>query len=107
MNLKQNLGKRIKELRKLMNFSQEGFAEMVGLERTALAKIESGKSYPKPENLTKIAKALKVDFNILYTFTDTRDNKYDDIVMKLKMLDDKSLENICDIVDALVKKSQR
>lgn len=105
MDLKIKLGKRIKELREINNLSQEVLAEKLNINRNSLGLIERGDSFPKAENICNLIKIFKIDYKDLFTFSDTRDNKYDDIVMKLKMLDDKSLENVCDIVDALVKKS--
>lgn len=53
MHLKQKLGMRIQELRKLLKYSQESFSEKIGIERTSIGKIETGLTYPKPETLEK------------------------------------------------------
>lgn len=57
-NIKKRLGRRIQELRKSNKLTQEQLAE----------KIETGKFYPTPETLGKIAKALNVEIYELYMF---------------------------------------
>ena len=67
-DIKKLLGKRIKELRKEKTLSQEGLAEIIGIEPNNLSRIENGRNYPTPENLSKIAHALGVDIYKLYFF---------------------------------------
>ncbi len=68
MNLKQNLGRRIQELRKAQNMTQEKLAEKISMDITSLSKIETGRNYPQPETLEKIAFALSVDIENLFKF---------------------------------------
>lgn len=68
MNLKQKLGKRIQELRKFQNITQEKLAEIVNMDITSLSKIETGRNYPQPDTLEKIASALSVDIERLFVF---------------------------------------
>lgn len=68
MDVKKLLGKRIKELRKERDLSQEALAEIVGIEANNLSRIENGKNYPSPENISKIANALNVTIDKLFTF---------------------------------------
>lgn len=67
-NIKILLGKRIKELRKEKNISQEKLAEIIGIEANNLSRIENGKNYPSADTIVKIAEALNVDVNKLYYF---------------------------------------
>lgn len=67
-DIKILLGKRIKELRKNLNFSQEQLAELIGIEPNNLSRIENGKNYPTAENLSKIANALSVSPEKLFAF---------------------------------------
>ena len=60
MELKKQLGKRIKELREMRNFSQEFIAEKLDINAANYWRIENGMSYPKPENLEKICEILNV-----------------------------------------------
>ena len=68
MDIKELLGKRIKELRKEKGLTQEQLAETVGIEPNNLSRIEKGRNYPTPENLLKIANALNVSVDKLYIF---------------------------------------
>ena len=65
--LKQKLGKRIKELRRKKNLSQEKFAEMVSLDRRSISNIECGKTFPA-SSLLKIAEVLNVSLKELFDF---------------------------------------
>lgn len=68
MNLKQKLGKRIQELRKFQNITQEKLAEKINMDITSLSKIETGRNYPQPDTLEKIASALSVEIENLFVF---------------------------------------
>lgn len=54
------LSKRIRELRRRKNLSQEILAEKVGVSRQAIGLWESGRTCPTNKNLPLIAKALEV-----------------------------------------------
>ncbi len=68
MELKKQLGKRIKELREFQGLSQEFIAEQLEIHPANYWRIENGVSYPKPENLEKICEILNVKINELFTF---------------------------------------
>ncbi len=67
-NIKQMLGKRIKEIRKRAGLTQEKLAELAGIETPSLSNIENGKNYPNYETLEKISSALNVRPFELYLF---------------------------------------
>lgn len=67
-DIKKLLGKRIKELRKERNYTQDVLAEKAKIEPASLSNIENGKNYPTAETLAKIASALKVEVYQLYIF---------------------------------------
>ena len=58
--LKEKLGKRIKEIRKSRNLTQEKLAEMIGLDTPNLSNIERGKRFLSSETLEKIVKSLNL-----------------------------------------------
>ena len=88
-NIKLLLGKRIKELRKELKYSQEQLAEFIGIEPNNLSRIENGKNYPSPENLSKIATALNVTPDKLFCFNHHKN--YDEIKkILINALDDES-----------------
>ena len=53
---------KIKFERQKKGISQENLADMSGLSRNAIWKIESGRVSPTIDSLEKIAKALDMDF---------------------------------------------
>jgi transcriptional regulator with XRE-family HTH domain len=59
-DIKQQLGKRIKELRQKAGLSQEELAGKAGLHRTYMSDIERGERNVSVENIEKIARALGV-----------------------------------------------
>ncbi len=67
-NIKNLLGKRIKEIRKKRNLTQEKLAELAGIETPSLSNIENGKNYPNNETLEKLSEALQVRPYELYMF---------------------------------------
>lgn len=68
MDIKQAVGKRIRELRNKLGVSQEEFADMVGLDRTYITSVECGKRNISIVNVEKIAKALKVSLSEFFDF---------------------------------------
>ncbi|WP_131781179.1 helix-turn-helix domain-containing protein [Legionella gresilensis] len=60
------LGSRIRELRKIQGFSQEGFAAEVGIDRTYMGSVERGERNIAALNLIRIAKTLKVEVGELF-----------------------------------------
>lgn len=67
-DVKKLLGQRIKEIRKKRQITQEKLAQMVGIELPNISYIETGRFYPSPETLRKIAKSLNVKIYELYRF---------------------------------------
>jgi transcriptional regulator with XRE-family HTH domain len=67
------IGKRVKRERNLKKMKQRELAEMTNIGITSLSKIENGKFTPKIEDLEKIAKALKIDFDYLVGSSNTKD----------------------------------
>ena len=84
MDTKILLGKRIKELIKQKNISQEKLAEMVGVEPTALSNIVTGRNYPKFVTLEKILKVLEVEFVDVFKFE--HHNSADDLKAEIEKL---------------------
>ena len=74
MEVKQLLGKNIQKYRKLNKMTQENLSENVGIEINSISAIETGKSFPSPENLEKIAAALNVSMSNLFAFDEKTDN---------------------------------
>jgi transcriptional regulator with XRE-family HTH domain len=60
MNIKEKIGKRLRELRIDKGLSQEKFSFECELDRTYIASIEQGKRNVSIVNIEKIAKALNI-----------------------------------------------
>ena len=60
MDIRDNLGKRLRELRNETGLSQEKFSFECELDRTYIASIEQGKRNVSIVNIEKIAKALNM-----------------------------------------------
>jgi len=60
MNIKRNIGSRIRHLRQLKNLSQMELAEKVGVSFQQIQKYESGKSEITLSRLNDIAEALNI-----------------------------------------------
>ena len=67
-NVKKQLGKNIKNIRKLRGMTQECLAEIVGIVVPNISYIECGKLAPSVETFEKIANALGVEPFELYRF---------------------------------------
>jgi transcriptional regulator with XRE-family HTH domain len=62
---RQDLGDRIRVLRKGLPATQERFAELTGIDRRTLQRIERGTSDPRYSDLLLIARALEVSLSDL------------------------------------------
>lgn len=71
--IKELLGKRIREIRLSRSYTQEKLAELTNIGTCSISKIESGIYHPTDENLEKIAKALGVQPYKLYMNSHNKD----------------------------------
>ena len=63
--LQRKLGKAVRRLRTALGYSQESFADAVGMHRTHMGEIERGESNPTLETLVRLAKQLKLPVSAL------------------------------------------
>lgn len=68
MDIKKQLGSRIKSIRKSKGLTQEQLAELVGIEPPSLSYIETGKFSPSIETLQKLSEVLQVGVWEFYYF---------------------------------------
>ena len=68
MNVTNKFANRLKELRTRQGYSQESFAKKVGIHRTYIASIETGKRNVSIMNLEKIAEGLNISLSELLDF---------------------------------------
>ena len=61
----RQLGESIRKCRKKRKLSQDALAKLIGLTRTSLTNIESGRQHPPLHTFCEIVDQLKVDFSEL------------------------------------------
>ena len=66
--IKEQVGKRIKDLRIKLGLSQEEFAFKCELDRTYITSLERGKRNISLENLDRIAKAFNMTLSQFFDF---------------------------------------
>lgn len=108
-----NLGDRVKDLRKQKNLSQSELAEMVGISYAQIGRYETKGSQPPAETLKKIADALGVspDFLIYGTSDDKAKTKLTDAELinqfkAIETMDDEDKNVIKKLIDAFITKKQ-
>lgn len=67
-SVNEKLGKRIKELRKQKNMSQEELAFKAKTDYSYLNEIEAGKRNPSVKRVAEIGKVLKVSLKEIFNF---------------------------------------
>lgn len=63
MDIKQKVGDRVRELRKLLSLSQEALAYRAEVDRTYMTDVENGRRNISVEILERIITALEVSFS--------------------------------------------
>lgn len=90
MGIKKEIGKKIKNMRIEMGYTQEKLAELVDISQKALSSIEIGENFLKAETLDKILEAFDITADELFNT-----NKFKDSDELLKMIN-KNISKIGD-----------
>jgi len=101
--IKKLIGKRIKELRKEHNLSQQELAELINIDQRNLSNIECGISFPS-KSLLQIAEAFDISLKDLFDFehlTLKRADMLNYIENKIQYLDDRNIKFIYRIIKSL------
>lgn len=72
LNIKKQLGIKIKRLRQERGYSQEKFAETIGIATRTLCGIETGKNFLTAETLEKIIETLNIEPEDLFAISQNR-----------------------------------
>ncbi len=101
--VKKLLGRRIQELRKRQKIKQEQLAELIGIAPRNLSNIETGRTFPSPENLEKIANILNVKIKDLFDFDHQKDDAdlYSEIINRIKPANRERLQDFYKIILSL------
>lgn len=67
-------GQKVKNLRKLHNYTQEKMSELIDIDVRQVARIEAGESLPSVVTLQRMAKILAVTPNDLLNFDNNETN---------------------------------
>ena len=103
LDIKKQLGARIKALRQAKGFSQEQFAEKLGIAPRTLCGIEIGKNFLKAGTLEKILEILSVTPQDLFmvNYLKPQDILVDEIVSTVKSIKNREkIETIYKIIQA-------
>lgn len=99
-----SVGSRLKERREAVGITQEELAKLLGVSKGAIGNYETGISYPKIENMTKLFDLLKTDAN--YIFQDdltVEENHFSEeekrIVSKIRSLDKYGKKSVIDLLE--------
>lgn len=85
------IAEKIKRYRKIRNMSQDMLADASGINVSMIKKYECGIRNPKPEQLLKIANALGISINVLYSHDI---NTVSDVITLLMKLNEQTCMNI-------------
>ena len=66
MELKKQVGKAIKDLRKGRGYTMQSFADLLGVDRVSVTRYESGKKNLSTSTLERIASALGVTVSVIF-----------------------------------------
>ena len=104
LNIKKQLGARIKELRLAKGYSQEEFAEIIGIAPRTLCGIEIGKNFFTSKTLEKILTSLNITPQDLFTvnYIKPQEDLVNEIIEIVKSTKDRQkIETIYKIVCAM------
>ena len=105
LNIKKQIGQRIKKLRQERGFSQEQFAERLGIASRTLCGIEIGKNFFTADTLEKILSELDITLEDLFAvnYLQPKDVLKTEIVNTVNSLQDRGkIEIIYKIVKSFV-----
>jgi transcriptional regulator with XRE-family HTH domain len=66
--LRNNVGRRLRQIRRQKDITQEQLAEAVGVSAESISNIERGKNAPSFETLEKLAAVLEVEVGEFFQF---------------------------------------
>ena len=101
LDIKKQIGTRIKQLRQAQGFSQEQFAEKLGIATRTLCGIEVGKNFFTADTLEKILTVLDITPQDLFKINHLKpqEDLVDEIITTVKNISDREkIETIYKII---------
>ncbi len=109
MDIKREIGEKIKRVRKQRGLTQEQLAEIMEISSRNLSNIELGNSFPKPETLEKFLSALNITTQTLFSNDSIKSDEelLKDINFLINSIqhDHKTLELIYKILNDLIDRA--
>ena len=96
------MNERIKELRKTLGFTMEKFGDKIGIKKSAISLIESGKNKVTDANIKSICREFNVDYTWLTTGKGNMFQEKDEEVEARDFLDN-IMNNYPNLKDAIAK----
>ncbi len=90
----QSIGQRFRNVRKMLNLSQEQFAASLGITKQAISNVEHSKSLPSTTIMNKMLINYGVNLNYLISEVGNMFNNQDEIYKSLKKQLIREMENI-------------
>lgn len=106
--IEQIIGKRIQELRKIKGYTQQTFAEKIGLSTNYLSDIERGKSSARLDKLVAIINALDCSADDIFVDVINCRGKIKSsrLSEEIDLLPQAEQEKIYEIISVFIKKSK-
>ena len=97
-------GRRIKEIRKKQNITQEKLAEILNLDNQTISRIETGYFFTSYDNLEKMAETLNVKIKDFFDFEHLkdRDELKKEILEKIDTLNVRELQKITRFINEFI-----
>lgn len=105
---KTEFGNRLRAARREKGYTQEEFAEIVGISSGFVSEIERGLKTPSIETFTKIIEALGTsgDYVLVDYITCGQNYVYDELTEKLKGLTPRQRKTAADILNAYINNKE-
>lgn len=100
----KRVGKRIKQCRERLGFTQEEFAEKTGLTPNYISTVERGASFPRYEKLVTILNALEVSADTIFCDALTHSGNYKASLLsnELSALPSEAQQRILQMVELMI-----
>lgn len=104
-DIKRLFGARIRELRKSRGINQAELAEIIGVDAKHVSRMETGQTFPYPDKLDALARALGVQIKELFEFEHLVEEKVtvQNIEEMLKGAGEEELRVIYRVVKAILR----
>lgn len=106
MELIEQVGKRIKELRKIRGMSQDDLGDELGVTRSFVSKMENGKKKISLEHVENIAKILNVLPEDLLVDKNKLIKNNEDLIIVREKFTNEQIESMADYARMLIDKDK-